>query len=164
MSRRASQVAATVIAALLLMSFRLDSSAGRNEALLYDVRGAFVAARGEISHPLVTETDRLVNEAIFATVRSITLPRAVLTVRIERVARVPVVFGQKAEATVTVEAVAVGNGEVIAAGNFGVSAYSMRSGAIDGLLADRIAERVSREFRLGGERRTTLATALFPGR
>lgn len=164
MSRRASQVAATVIAALLLMSFRLDTSAGQNEALLYDVRGAFVAARGEISHPLVTETDRLVNEAIAATVRSITLPRAVLTVRIERVTRVPVVLGRKAEALVTVEAVAVGDGEIIAAGNFRVSAYSMRAGAIDGLLADRVAERVSREFRLDGERRMTLATALFPGR
>jgi hypothetical protein len=164
MSRRAGQVAFIAIAAFALMSFRMEPSAGRSEALFYDVRGAFVAARGDVSHPLVAETDRLVNEAISATVRESTLPRTVLTVRIERVRPIPVVVGSRAEAKVTVEAVAVANGEIIASGGFRASAYSIRENSIDDLLAERIAERVALEFRLGGERRTTLATALFPGR
>ncbi|MFN7027593.1 MAG: hypothetical protein ACK4QP_24295 [Pseudorhizobium sp.] len=155
----------TVVALLpLLMSFRLQPAAAGHEALLYDVRGAFVAAGSDIPAALVTETDRLVNEAIVSTVRERVLPRTILTIRVEGLAKTPLLFGGRREATVSVKAVAVSNGEVIAEGSFDVSVFSLRSDTVSLLLAERIADRLAAEFRLAGERRSTLATALFSGR
>ncbi len=152
-------------AALALMSFRLERAGGEREVLLYDVRAAFVAAWGDVPHPLVARTDRLVNEAILSTVRAIPLPRAVLTVRINAVHSIPVIVGARRSATVTVEAIGVASGEVIAEGTFDVSVHAVRVAAINEHLAARIAERISREFKLGGGRSTGLATtALFPDR
>ena len=42
-----------------------------------------------------------------------------------------------------------------------MTVYSLNAGGIDLLLAERIAERVASEFQLSGERRSTLATALW---
>lgn len=148
----------------LLMAFRLETAARDPESLLYDVRGAFVAAKSDIPPLLVAETDRLVNEAIFSTVRQRVLPRTILTVRIHRLMKFPVILGRKREAAVSVKAVSVANGEVIAEGSFSVVVYSLNAGGIDLLLAERIAERVAAEFQLSGERRSTLATALSSGR
>src|SRR5690606_2816663 len=164
MTRPVLQSAAIVVAALLLMSFRLDDRPDDREALYYDVRGAFVAARGPVPHRLVTVTDRRVSAATVVTVRQTILPRTVLIVRIDGLRDVPVVFGSRRSATVTVEAAAVRDGEVIAEGSFAVAAFGFTPDAADRALAEQIAERVSREFRLGGERRTTFVTALFPGR
>jgi hypothetical protein len=152
------------IAAVALMSFRLERAGGEREALLYDVRAAFVAAWGDVPHPLVARTDRLVNEAILSTVRTVPLPRAVLTVRINAVHSIPVIVGTRRSATVTVKAVGVASGEVIAEGTFDVSAHAVRAAAINEHLAARIAERIGREFKLGRGRSTSLATALFPDR
>ncbi len=148
----------------LLMAFRLQPSVAGREALLYDVRGAFVAAGDNIPAALVAEADRLVNEAIASTVRQRVLPRTVLTIRIERLSTTPVLVGGRREARVSVEAVAVNSGEVIAEGSFGVSVFSLRQDHVNLLLAERIAQRVAAEFRLTGERRSPLATALFSGR
>lgn len=148
----------------LLMSFRLETAARDPDSLLYDVRGAFVAARSDIPTVIVAETDRLVNEAIFSTVRQRVLPRTILTVRIHRLTKLPVLLGRKREAAVLVKAVSVANGEVIAEGSFSVVVFSLNAGSIDLLLAERIAERVAAEFQLSGERRSTLATALSSGR
>lgn len=148
----------------LLMAFRLETAARDPESLLYDVRGAFVAAKSDIPPLLVAETDRLVNEAIISTVRQRVLPRTILTVRIDRLVKLPVLLGRKREAAVSVEAVAVANGEVIAEGSFSVTVYSLNAATADLVLAERIAERVASEFQLSGERRSTLATALSSGR
>ncbi|MFN7102563.1 MAG: hypothetical protein ACK4N1_08040, partial [Pseudorhizobium sp.] len=109
----------------LLMSFRLETAARVPETLLYDVRGAFVAARPDVPSVLVAETDRLVNEAIVSTFRQRVLPRTILTLRIEQHSKLPVLLGGKREATVAVKAIAVANGEVIAEGTFSVSVYSL---------------------------------------
>lgn len=155
----------TLVAVLpLLMAFRLETASTGSVPLLYDVRGAFVAARPDVSAVLVSETDRLVNEAIITTVRQRVLPRTILTVRIESLARLPVLFGGKREAAVSVKAVAVTSGEVIAEGGFDVTVYSLNAKRIELLLAQGIADRVASEFQLSGERRSTLATALSSGR
>ena len=155
----------TVVAILpLLMSFRLETAAAGREALLYDVRGAFVAAGDDIPAVLVTETDRLVNETILSTVRERVLPRTVLTIRIKRLVQTPVLVGARREATVSVEAVSVSSGEAIAQGSFEVSVFSLRQDTVNLLLAERITNRLASEFRLAGERRSPLATALFSGR
>lgn len=148
----------------ILMAFRLDRPTEDREALLYDIRAAFVAARADIPAVLVAETDRLVDQAILATVRERILPRTILTIRVERVVTVPVLVGDKREATVAVQAVAVGNGDVIAEGRFAVSVFSFDRSEIELLLAERIATRVATEFKLAGERRSTLATALSSDR
>jgi hypothetical protein len=105
-----------------------------------------------------------VNEAIVSTVRERVLPRTILTIRVEGLAKTPLLFGGRREATVSVKAVAVSNGDVIAEGSFDVSVFSLRSDTVNLLLAERIADRLAAEFRLAGERRSTLATALFSGR
>ncbi len=163
LSLRIRKTTVIIAAGLLLMSFRVDREPAMEESLYYDVRGAFVAARGEVSHALVAETDRLVNEAIDVTVRSIVLPRTVLTVRIHEVKSAPVAFGNRKTAAVTVEAASVNDGEVIAAGTFEVMAFGFTSDAVDNALAERIAERVAREFRLHEEPGWSFVTALLPG-
>lgn len=155
----------TVVALLpLLMSFRLQPASAGREALLYDIRGAFVAASDDIPAVLVTETDRLVNDAIISTMRDRLLPRAILTVRIERMTTTPLLVGTKQQVTVSVEAIAVGTGEAIAEGQFTVSVFSLRPGPVNLPLAARITDRLAVEFRLAGDRRSTLTTALFSGR
>ncbi|CAD7045970.1 hypothetical protein REJC140_04030 [Pseudorhizobium endolithicum] len=161
MRRSAPYCLLIVAAALALMSFRLDRNGKERESLLYDVRAAFVAAWGDVPHPLVAKTDRLVNEAILSTVRTTPLPRAVLAVRIEAVDFIPTIVGVRRSATVTVEAIAVANGDVIAQGTFDVSAHAIRKEAVDGLLAERIAARIGREFKLELEPSTAFATALI---
>jgi hypothetical protein len=163
MLRRLLLLCALITVLPLLVSFRLQSASSGSEALLYDVRGAFVAARSHVPAVLVTETDRLVNEAILSTVRERVLPRTILTIRIDRLASPPTILGGKREVTVSVEAVSLGNGEVIAEESFDMSVFSLRRDSVDLLLAKRISARVVSEFRLAGERRSTLATALFPG-
>ncbi|MCJ8520603.1 hypothetical protein ABID21_003513 [Pseudorhizobium tarimense] len=164
MLRRLLLLCALLAVLPLLVSFRLQPATAGHEALLYDVRAAFVAARSDVPAVLVTETDRLVNEAILSTIRQRVLPRTILTIRIDRLVSRPTILGGKRAATVSVEAVAVGNGEVIAEGSFDLSVFSLRRDAVDLLLAERIAARIASEFRLAGEPRSTLAIALFPGR
>ncbi|WP_131818955.1 hypothetical protein [Rhizobium sp. LCM 4573] len=130
--------------------------------LLYDVRGAVVTARADVAHKLVAETDRLVEEAISATVRQVSLPRTILAVRIDHTAYMPLIIGGRHEAKVIVEAISVGNGEPIAEGSFKASAFALDRTDGDTLLAERIARRIAAEFRLKERGGTTLATALFP--
>ncbi|KQZ54984.1 hypothetical protein ASD54_06740 [Rhizobium sp. Root149] len=152
-----------LLAWLTLSSFRLAPGDRPPEmAVLYDVRGAFVSAPPTVSRRLVTETDRLVDEAIRATFRATLLPRAVLTVRIIEVKRQEYIVGGRFSADVSVDATAVGNGEKIAAGVFSVSSFSLHPEYGDVALARRIADRISFEFRLQETGPSTLATALFP--
>src|SRR3546814_20327234 len=97
-----------------------------SDLLYYDVRGAFVAARGPVQHRLVAETDRLVNAAIEVTVRPTILPRTVLIVRIDGLRAVPAAFGSRLSATRTVEAAPVRDGDVIAEVSCSVAAYGLR--------------------------------------
>lgn len=159
---RFSRLILILSCALPLMSFRMEQASAPAENLLYDVRGAVVTAQADVSRKLVAETDRLVDQAVQATVRQISLPRAILAVRIDRTAYVPLVIGGRHEARVTVEAIAVGNGEPIADGGFKVSAFALDRTNGDEILAERIARRIAAEFRLKERGRTTLATALFP--
>ena len=161
MSVRPLALSILLVTLPLLMSFRLQPAAAEREALLYDVRAAFVTAREDVPALLVTETDRLVNDAILTTVRGRVLPRAILAIRVEHHKAFPALLGGKREATVTVEAVAVANGEAIAEGTFTTSVFSLRRESLELLLAEKIADRIASEFRLTREGPATLATALF---
>lgn len=146
----------------LLGSFRMPADEKQAEALLYDVRAAFVSARADVSPNLLSATDRLVDEAIRATFRQEALPRTILTIRITDTGYLPLIIGARFRARVTVEAVSVVTGEKVAAGSFAVSAFALDSAQADRRLAERIAERVAQDFRLQDTVPSTLATALFP--
>lgn len=151
------------LAFVTLAGFRMGPGERQAEGqLLYDVRGAFVSARTDVSRQLVADTDRLVDDSIRATFRQKSLPRTVLTIRIVETARLPLILGGRYSAKVIVDATAVGNGERIATGSFIVSTFALDRAYADRVLAARIAERVAQEFRLKDTGPSTLATALFP--
>lgn len=162
MSSQSVRLAFLFMSWLLLSGFRLTAGDQPSEPLLYDVRGAFVTARSDVSGGLIARTDRLVDMAIRTTVRQKALPRTILTVRISETGYLPLVVGARFRAKVTIEATAVGNGEKIAVGSFTVSTFALDSDHADARLADRIAERIVSEFRLQKAGPSTLATALFP--
>lgn len=162
MSSLSVRVAVLFVSWLLLSSFRMTAADQPSEPLLYDVRGAFVTARADVSPGLIARTDRLVDAAIRSTIRQKALPRTILTVRISEAGYLPLVVGARFRAKVTIEATAVGNGERIATGGFSVSTFALDSEHADARLAERIAERIAREFRLQNGGPSTLATALFP--
>ncbi|WP_105424473.1 hypothetical protein [Neorhizobium tomejilense] len=162
MFRRLSRFCLIALTALPLMSFRLEQANTAQEKLFYDVRGAFVTARPDVPKELVIATDMLVDEAIRATVRSIALPRTIISVRIDEMSHMPMLIGSRHEAKVTVQAISVNSGEPIARGTFKTSIYLLDGDTADRDLAEKIADRISSEFRLDGQRRPTMATALFP--
>ncbi|MGE6740091.1 hypothetical protein ACQKGC_07430 [Allorhizobium pseudoryzae] len=162
MSSLSVRVAVVFMSWLLLSSFRMTAADQPSEPLLYDVRGAFVTARSDVSPGLIARTDRLVDTAIRSTIRQKALPRTILTVRISEAGYLPLVVGARFRAKVMIEATAVGNGEKIAVGSFTVSTFALDSAHADARLADRIAERIALEFRLQKTGPSTLATALFP--
>ncbi|WP_284777552.1 hypothetical protein [Agrobacterium sp. lyk4-40-TYG-31] len=151
-----------MLASLALMSFRLEPKSGEGERLLYDVRGAFVAARPDISAELMQSIQYHMSNAIKATTRDRTRPRVVLTIRVISVTKGPFIFGERASARVVVRAAAVQTGEVIAESAFTANILGIEKSAIEQELAFGIAERVIAEFHLN--RPASLATALFPGR
>ncbi|MGI2031892.1 hypothetical protein ACRQ1B_05810 [Rhizobium panacihumi] len=162
MFRSACRLLIVVSAALPLMSFSMKTAENtRGSGPLYDVRGAFVAAKPDIPAGLIAGTDRRIDAAIRSTVRSMSLPRAILTVRITRAAGLPILFGRRHEAKVTVDATSVTTGERIASATFTVSTtvFGKDNGGEDALAA-RIADRVAAEFKLNGGRQTTIASAL----
>ncbi|PYG56674.1 hypothetical protein [Rhizobium sp. UGM030330-04] len=151
-----------VLACFALMSFRLESEATNTDRLLYDVRGAFVAARPDVAPALMQSIHAQVQSAIRTTARGETRPRVVLTIRLTSVTRAPFLFGERASAKVIVRAAAVATGEVIAEAKFTATVVSFDNQSIEQELAYGVAERVIREFRLSRPGPTTLATALFP--
>ncbi len=162
MFRSACRLLIVVTAALPLMSFSMKTAeTTRGNGPVYDVRGSFVAAKPDIPAALVAGTDRRVDAAIRATVRSMSLPRAILTIRITRANGLPILFGRRHEAKVTVDATAVTTGERIASATFTVSAtvFGKDSSGEDALAA-KIADRVAAEFKLDGGRQATIASAL----
>jgi hypothetical protein len=160
MFRHYLNLALIVAVSLPLTGFRMPSKSEAKNRLLYDVRGAFVTARGEVSQALVMTTDTLVDEAIRATLRSTMLPRTIIVVRIDKAARVPLLLGARHEASVTVQAVAVGTGEPIAEGHFDASVYLLQNDGADQVLAQKIAERIASEFRLDAPRHRAIVSAL----
>lgn len=133
--------------------------------MIYDVRGAFVAARPDAPPDLMQSIQYRVSNAIDRTVRDRVLTRVVLTIRLLSVNRDAFLIGQKASVRVEVKAAAVGTGEVIAKARFTATVLGLETSSVDRDLADGIAERVMSEFQLGGgEPSSTLATALFPQR
>ncbi len=151
-----------MLASLALMSFRLEPKAGEGERLLYDVRGAFVAARPDISPELMQSIHYQMSNAIKSTTRDKTRPRVVLTIRLISVDRGSFMFGERASARVVVRAAAVQTGEVVAETKFTATIIGIDKAAIDHELATGIVDRVLTEFRL--DRASPLATALFPGK
>lgn len=162
MFRRLVSVIFVLLAAMSLMSFRMPMGDDAAEKLLYDVRGAFVTARPTVPQGLVIATDMLVDEAIRSTVRSVMLPRTILSVRIEETSHTPLLIGARHEAKVTVKAISVSSGEPIAQGTFKASLFLINKGDGHRELAERIADKIASEFRLDGQRRPTIASALFP--
>jgi len=151
-----------VLACFTLMSFRLEPEATNTDRLLYDVRGAFVAARPDVAPALMQSIHAQVQNAIKTTARGEIRPRVVLTIRLASVTRGPFLFGERASARVIVRAAAVATGEVIAEAKFTATVVSFDNQSIEQELAYGVAERVIREFRLSRPGPTTLATALFP--
>jgi len=151
-----------LLACFTLMSFRLEPEATSGDRLLYDVRGAFVAARPDVAPALMQSIHAQVQNAIKTTARGEIRPRVVLTIRLASVTRAPFLFGERASAKVIVRAAAVATGEVIAEARFTATVVSLDDSAIEQELAYGVAERVIREFRLNRPGPTTLATALFP--
>lgn len=139
-----------------LMSFSIGPVSNQPR-LYYDVRDAFVAARPEISHALMLDIDRQVGDAIVATYRPLVLPRVVLTVRLDRVERTDFLLGTRHSAAVTVKVASVSTGEVVAAAIFDASAFALDPSVADAMLADRISQRIRREFRLSEPIRDTPA-------
>ncbi|MDP9836696.1 hypothetical protein J2T09_001441 [Neorhizobium huautlense] len=162
MFRSACRLLIVASAALALMSFSMKTAdTTRAGGPVYDVRGSFVAAKPDIPAALVAGTDRRIDAAIRATVRSMSLPRAILTVRITRAGGLPILFGRRHEAKVTVDATSVTTGERIASATFTVSTtvFGKDRGG-DEALAAKIADRVAAEFKLDGGRQSTIASAL----
>lgn len=151
-----------VLASFALMSFRLEPEVVDGDKLLFDVRGAFVAARPDVSGDLMQSIQYQISNAIRSTTRDRGRPRVVLTIRIISVSTGSFILGERASARVVVRAAAVQTGEVIAQTSFTASILGVDKSLIDHELASGIAERVISEFRLN--RPAPLATALFPGR
>jgi hypothetical protein len=162
MFRRLSRFALIVLAALPLTAFRMPAGHETREQFLYDVRGAFVTARGNVPQGLVIAIDMLVDEAIRATSRSTMLPRTIIAIRIEKTSQVPQLIGSRHEAKVAVQVISVSSGEAIAEGNFETSIFLLEAGDGNTALAEKIADRIAAEFRLKGDGRPAIASALFP--
>lgn len=162
MFRSACRLLIVAAAAFSLMSFSMKTADNaRGSGPLYDVRGAFVAAKPDIPAALIAGTDRRVDAAIRATVRAMSLPRAILTIRITRANGLPILFGRRHEAKVTVDATSVTTGERIATATFTVSTTVFgKDNSGEEALATRIADRVAAEFKLDGGRQATIASAL----
>ncbi|MHC2074614.1 hypothetical protein [Agrobacterium tumefaciens] len=162
MNTRLKRLGIVVLACFTLMSFRLEPEATNADRLLYDVRGAFVAARPDVAPALMQSIHAQLQNAIKTTARGEIRPRVVLTIRLASVTRGPFLFGEWASARVIVRAAAVATGEVIAEAKFTATVVSFDNQSIEQDLAYGVAERVIREFRLSRPGPTTLATALFP--
>jgi hypothetical protein len=147
MSRLPLRSGLVAFAGFWLMSFSIGPVTSPPR-LYYDVRDAFVAARPDISPALMLGIDRQVGDAIEATDRPLVLPRVVLTVRLDRVERTDFLLGTRHTADVTVKAASVATGEVVAAAVFDASAFALDAAVADAMLADRISQRIRREFRL----------------
>jgi hypothetical protein len=160
MFRRLSFHALLILIVLPLMAFRLPSSREVSERLLYDVRGAFVTAKPDVSKTLVAAVDTLVDAAIQSTVRSTVLPRTIIAIRIDEINSVPMLIGVRHLAKVTVQAVSVASGEPVAEGSFTASIYLFDDKPADRELALQVVNRISSEFRLDDSRRGSLASAL----
>lgn len=160
---RALRIIVILSAILPLAGFRMPADRQVSDDLVYDVRGAFVTARADVEKGLINAINVLVDEAVRATVRSTMLPRAILSVRIEKMSRTSLVIGSRYEARVTVKAISVESGEPVAEGTFVTSVFRLDSRNADWALAERIAGRIINEFRLERQgARPTIASALFP--
>lgn len=153
---------AFMVCCLALMSFRLMPDDADKNRLVYDVRGAFVAAQPEISHRLMQLVHSYVSDAIDVTSRATVRPRVVLTIRLASVSSEPFLLGARTSAKVIVRAAAVTTGEVIAEAKFTATVYGLDKESLEGDLAYGVASRVIQEFKLTKSGPATLATALFP--
>ena len=162
MSHLLQRIGVLLLACLMLMSFKLEPVNEKADRLIYDVRGAFVAAKPDVSHGLMQIIHEQVSDAIAATTRERMRPRVVLTIRLASVNQFPFLFGQKATARVIVRAASVSTGEVIAEAKFTATIVGLDRSALENELAYGVADRVIREFRLERPAPTSLATALFP--
>jgi hypothetical protein len=159
MFRVCLRLALVLAATLPLMAFRMPTSDSGLPKLLYDVRGAVVMGDDQsIPKALVTSADRQIDHAIRQTMRSLVLPRTIISVRIGKIAEVPLLIGTRYVTTINVQAISVDSGEPIAEGSFKASAFLFSSEAAEAVLATRISERIANEFRLG-QRQDVLATA-----
>lgn len=153
---------AFLVCCLALMSFRLMPDDADKNRLVYDVRGAFVAAQPEISHRLMQLVHSYVSESIDVTSRATVRPRVVLTIRLASVKKEPFLLGARSSARVVVRAASVTTGEVIAEAKFTATVYGLDKDGLEGDLAYGVASRVIQEFQLAKPAPATLATALFP--
>jgi hypothetical protein len=160
MSFSPSRVLAVSLAMLVLTGFRMPVAQPSDGELLYDVRGAFVAAQPDVSSELIAWTDSLVDASIQATTRSFLLPRAILTIRIDETQHTPLLMGNRYSAKVAIRVVSVLSGEPVAEGGFSTSVLRLGKEGAEMVLAQKIAERIAAEFRLEAPRSSAALTAL----
>jgi hypothetical protein len=159
MFRVCLRLALVLAATLPLMAFRMPASDSGLPKLLYDIRGAVVMGDDDsIPKTLVSSADLQIDRAIRQTMRSLVLPRMIISVKIGRVSHEPMLIGARHVAVVTVQAISVETGEPVAEGTFKASSFMFSGEAADAALASKIAERIASEFRLG-PRQDALATA-----
>lgn len=142
MFRKVASALFLLLAVAALSAFRLPPAGGKSDAMLYDIRGAFVTAGPGIAPALAREVEQRLKAAIRATVREEPLPRIVVSVRIDEISGKPFLFGQRYKARFTVKAASVANGTVIAVG-----VYTARS-ANGWALAEKIARTAGKALSL----------------
>ena len=162
MNHSLKRLGIVLLACMGLMSFKMERQTSDGERLLYDVRAAFVAAKPDVSANIMQSVQYQISSAIDATRRDRMRTRVVLTIRLISVTKRTFLFGERASAKVNVRAAAVQTGEVIAEANFTATIVGMNKGSLEDELANGVADRVIREFRLSKPAPSTLATALFP--
>lgn len=162
MNHLLKRIGIVLLACLGLMSFKLERQVSDGERLIYDVRGALVAAKPDVSAHIMQSVQYQISSAIDATRRDRMRTRVVLTVRLISVTKRTFLFGARASAKVNVRAAAVQTGEVIAEANFTATIVGMDQVAMEDELANGVADRIIREFSLSKPAPSTLATALFP--
>ena len=162
MNHLLKRIGIVLLACLGLMSFKLERQVSDGERLIYDVRGALVAAKPDVSAHIMQSVQYQISSAIDATRRDRMRTRVVLTVRLISVTKRAFLFGARASAKVNVRAAAVQTGEVIAEANFTATIVGMDHVAMEDELANGVADRIIREFSLSKPAPSTLATALFP--
>lgn len=154
MFRNIPSVLFIALAVLTLASFRMPAGDGKDGGMVYDIRGAFVTVGEEIDPRLARTVEQHLKAAIRATERSESLPRVVVSVRIDELKRDDSFFGPRIRARFTVKAAAVNSGAVIAVGVYSARSRSDRS------LAHRISRAAARALSLEAPADLSLGQAL----
>ena len=154
MFRKVASALFLLLAVVSLSAFRMPVTSNRGDAVLYDVRGAFVTVGEGISPALARDVEQHLKSSIQATTRKEPLPRVVVSVRVDSITQTPFFFGQRHRARFTVKAASVANGSVIAVGVYSASS------ANGWVLSEKIARIAAKALSLDPPGGMSVALAL----